>query len=145
MRIITEDTLFWPFSESFGQIMFVIGQHICLKFICWYFLGCSNQKFEVNLLDIFSQDILVNEMTILKSIFQEVDTFQHFLAFLWWKWSNNILSTSSLQENIDNHPVCLMLCLLIWWIICCQMQEFKNIARINILAQFLNQLLLRSV
>ena len=107
--------------------MLIIRQHKRLQLIHLNLLRCLDQQFQFDLFRLFRYHVFVNQLSILEVVFQKFDTIQHTLALLRLERLRNINTNVSLEEYVDDHPICFMLNFFVGGVIGCQSDEFKYV------------------
>ena len=132
--------------------MLVIRQQESLQFVGTDLKTGPNQECQIDLqrlnnfvtygLLLFALLVLVDEVAILEVVLEQINTSQHFDGLFGVETLRNVDVDGSLEEYVNDHPVCLVLRLLVAAVARSKPQELEDVGAVNILRQFLDELLL---
>ena len=112
--------------------MLIVRQHEVLQFVSAYLQAGSNQKVQVDLLFLLAREIFVHQVSIIERVLQQIDAPEHIDRFFRVETLRNVDVDCSFKENVDYHPIRLMLGFFVAAIISCQSQELKNVCAIDV-------------
>lgn len=76
---------------------------------------------------LLGNDVSIDELAIVEGVLEQVDALQHVLALLRGERGRDVYAYVPLHEDVDDHPICLVLSLFVGGVVCRQPQELKYI------------------